>query len=135
MVAYSFKRQFVEPIRLGTKRQTIRAHRRGRGRHAYPGEALQLYFGMRTKHCEKIIADPICTDVEPIVIDVRTEGEPLLFADGRRVSSEKALREIARADGFNSFGEMALFWIDNHGRVLFEGVRIQWEPEKKQSLR
>ncbi|MEJ0016825.1 MAG: ASCH domain-containing protein [Acetobacteraceae bacterium] len=47
MVAYSFKRDFAAPILAGIKRQTIRADRR---RHARPGEVLQLYTGMRTKH-------------------------------------------------------------------------------------
>ncbi len=55
MVAYSFRSQFAEPILAGTKGGTIRAERRGRnlghrvvnGGHAYPGEELQLYTGMR----------------------------------------------------------------------------------------
>ena len=35
VVSYSFKRQFIDPIKRGTKRQTIRADRK---RHARPGE-------------------------------------------------------------------------------------------------
>lgn len=45
MVAYSYKRRFVTPIRVGLgllpKRQTIRAH--GLRRHARAGEELQHY--------------------------------------------------------------------------------------------
>jgi hypothetical protein len=58
MVAYSFQKQFVPAIISGKKRQTIRAF--GKRRHAYVGEPIQLYVGMRTKQCAKIIPDQIC---------------------------------------------------------------------------
>jgi hypothetical protein len=79
MVAYSFKRQFVDPIRSGTKAQTIRG-RRIRP-HAVPGDALQLYCGMRTKGCF-LIARATCREVSPIRIVLRTweieiDGEEL----------------------------------------------------------
>lgn len=74
MVAYSFKAQFVEPIRAGLglptepqirpKRQTIRADRK---RHARPGEELQLYRGMRTRQCF-LIGRAACTEVTKIRI-------------------------------------------------------------------
>lgn len=51
MVAYSFHPRFVDAILGGTKRQTIRMHRR---RHARPGEEMQLYAGMRTRHCRLV---------------------------------------------------------------------------------
>ena len=70
MVALSFKAQFAPPIVAGIKRQTVRA---GRKRPPRAGERLQLYVGMRTKHCRKIIPDPICTEVSLIVIEVDAE--------------------------------------------------------------
>ena len=66
MVAYSFNKQFIEPIRLGIKTQTIRAH--GKRRHAQMGDALQLYSGMRTAHCVRIIEDTVCTESGPVWI-------------------------------------------------------------------
>ncbi|MFK5597639.1 hypothetical protein ACFZ8E_11600 [Methylobacterium sp. HMF5984] len=57
MVAYSFKARFAAPILAGTKAQTIPAERTGRSRHARPGEQLQLFSGMRTKHCLRL-GDP-----------------------------------------------------------------------------
>ena len=71
MVAYSFQRRFAPPISTLVKRQTIRADRR---RHARPGEMLQLFTGMRTRHCAKIIADPRCLSVEPIVLRMDSDG-------------------------------------------------------------
>lgn len=65
-VAYSFQQQFAEPILAGTKGGTIRAQRSGRG-HARPGEELQLYTGMRTKHCRLICRKP-CIAVTRILL-------------------------------------------------------------------
>jgi hypothetical protein len=66
MVAYSFKSFFAPQIIAGLKCQTVRADRR---RHARPGEAVQLYTGMRTRACHKLVTpDPLCTQVRRIII-------------------------------------------------------------------
>jgi hypothetical protein len=52
MPAYSFKERFVPMVKDGTKRQTIRAFRRYPPR---PGTPVHLYYGMRTKHCTKLV--------------------------------------------------------------------------------
>lgn len=52
MVAYNFKLQFAFAVVSGEKPQTIRALRKERASHAQPGEALQLYTGMRTATCK-----------------------------------------------------------------------------------
>ncbi|MCO5085104.1 MAG: hypothetical protein M9939_26490 [Mesorhizobium sp.] len=121
MVAYSFKKQFAEPILSGRKRQTIRADRR---RHARPGERLQLYTGMRTKHC-RLVARTTCIAVLRIVIDMPAGRQPSIMLDGRPV--EVGLDHFARLDGFEDWSDMATFWMDNHPGVdRFEGVLIQW---------
>lgn len=130
MVAYSFKKQFVEPIRAGTKCQTIRAHRK---RHAYPGEALQLYVGMRTKHCKKIIPDPQCTEVVPISLEVRAGGFGSVKLDGE-ILLRAERNDLAIADGFPDDGwgppelQMWAFWVQTHGIGEFNGVVIRWRP-------
>lgn len=64
MVAYSFHRMFAPDVEAMIKRQTVRAHRK---RHARIGEPVQLYTGMRTKQCRKlVIPDPICHRVDEI---------------------------------------------------------------------
>lgn len=123
MVAYSFKARFAEPILAGTKRQTIRAI--GKRRHARPGDALQLYTGMRTKHCRKI-ADEVCTESVPITIEWRDVA--FIAIDGNIIpASFRALSEFAMRDGFRSIDDMREFWRVNHpGVEVFDGVLIRW---------
>lgn len=67
MVAYNFQSRFAGPIKRGEKSHTIRKN--GKRRHARPGEPLQLYTGMRTKSCKKIIVkDPVCVFCKTIRI-------------------------------------------------------------------
>lgn len=120
MVAYSFKAQFVEPILEGTKRQTIRAHRK---RHARPGETMQLYTAMRTKKCRKIM-DVTCEKVRPIEIRIMGRTIYHIDIDGADLMD---LDNFARKDGFTDIGEMSRFWADTHPRLEhFEGVLITW---------
>lgn len=142
MVAYSFKRQFVTPIRLGLnyvrhpdgqpldrtmmpKRQTIRADRK---RHARPGEELQLYRGMRTKSCF-LIGNARYTAVNRIELVFR--GRRLgVWIDGTRIAAaEKDRNEFARSEGFEGWAELAEFWKENHDDPeSWQGVIIYWEP-------
>lgn len=132
MVAYSFKAQFEEPIATGAKTQTVRGNR---ARHARPGEALQLYVAMRTRHCRKILTpDPVCIDVRDIeiVFDWNIGLIARIDIEGVRLSAAEMLA-FAIADGFGSdFGSplfhMGRFWRDNHGLEPFSGVVIRWEP-------
>lgn len=121
MVAYSFKERFVAPIQDNMKRQTIRKPRLGRGRHARPGDDLQLYTAMRTKYCT-LIGRAVCTIVVPVRLDfeinnLTIEGE----LDGQR-------DRFARSDGFANWAEMRVFWASEHpGITVFDGVLIKWD--------
>lgn len=134
MVAYSFKQRFANPILYGLgltpvgesdplfKRQTIRADRK---RHARPGEELQLYTGMRTKHCH-LIGRARCISVDPIEIHVLA-GRVIIRQTS--IISGRALDDFARADGFKMWGEMREFWhVEHPGQHVFTGVLIKWEP-------
>ena len=104
MVAYSFKKRFVPKIEDRSKSQTIRSERTGRTRHARPGERIQLYFGMRTKHCFKIIDDPVCKRVESITIDVpKSSAAPAFYRfPGRPDQPQRMIDDdFARLDGFD----------------------------------
>ncbi|MBN9568748.1 MAG: hypothetical protein J0H79_14200 [Alphaproteobacteria bacterium] len=118
MVAYSFKRQFVQPIRALNKRQTMRNERK---RHARPGEILQLYTGMRTKHC-RLIGTATCTAVLPVRLDfvkARVEIGPKLRTD--------RLDEFAREDGFDTWPDLCAFWAREHSAIAqWSGVLICW---------
>lgn len=127
MAAYSFQRQFIEPIELGTKVQTIRAV--GKRRHAKVGGPLQLYFGMRTAHCRKIIPDPVCSRFDRVRLNLglRTvvigpDGGPLLTSAGD-------LDRFAVLDGFENWPALDDFWGRFHpDDRFFDGVMPGWGP-------
>lgn len=134
MVAYSFKARFAAPILAGTKRQTIRADRK---RHARPGEELQLYTGMRTKHC-KLVGRAIVSKVIPVTLQFvdrivgRAGVEGVTWHNpGNPVFCSplwpKEMNQFARDDGFENWRDMKTFWAEAHPGVdVFEGVLIQW---------
>ncbi|WP_085025571.1 ASCH domain-containing protein [Ensifer aridi] len=146
MVAYSFKPFFVPQILAGIKRQTVRTDRR---RHARPGEPIQLFTAMRTKHCRKILdRDPTCIEVLPIVIvtsGLLDCGIAGIEVDGTTLHRDQ-IEEFARADGFapehvngltpdlvgtTARANMGAFWRANHPADRFEGVLIKWETEAR----
>jgi hypothetical protein len=136
MVAYSFKKYFAPQIETSFKRQTIRADR---ARHARPGEAIQLYVGMRTRHCTKIRPDVICESISPVRFEFECGTISRIVVQDRELT-EVEMEEFARQDGFapEHFNEpsgyrgntalenMDTFWIDNHGEAPFIGVLIRW---------
>jgi hypothetical protein len=137
VVAYSFKRRFVLPIRVGLggddnadhsvipKRQTIRA--RGRRRHARPGEELQLYCGLRARGAF-LIGRARCKEVRDIVLTLDPKG---CVAICQRVAVYRGdgLDEFARTDGFDSWASLLQFWKEEHGDLAaFVGLLIEWEP-------
>lgn len=125
MVAYSFKKQFVPLIVDGSKAQTLRMDRK---RHARKGEPVQLYYGMRTKHCRKIIEDRPCTLVLPttVVVGIGEIGVSLDSDNG--FLSDDRLEAFACADGFQSPDAMHEFWLESHGSGAFSMVLIKWLP-------
>ncbi|HEV2098725.1 MAG TPA: hypothetical protein VGR45_07330 [Stellaceae bacterium] len=143
MVAYSFQSRFAEPILAGAKGGTIRAPRRNPsairaefGGHAWPDETLQLYTGMRTKHCRRI-SDRKCLATTRILLCFGTTvGEPEIVVHDevyKRFRSTADLDAFARFDGFADFADMAAFW--HVGRTpggpyldVFDGWHIRWLP-------
>jgi hypothetical protein len=139
MVAYNFQERFAPLVASGEKRQTIRAPRSGRwgSRHAKPGDPLQLYTGMRTKGCRKLVTpDPVCILVVPLLIEGHaisvigrcemlnpTEEGLSAHIPARRGAND----ELARADGFANFCELRDWFAAMHG-LPFGGVLIRWAP-------
>lgn len=87
MVAYSFQKRFVPKILAGLepgpwlpgmKRHTMRQPRLGRSRHARPGDTIQLYMGMRTKHCRQI-ARVRCIGMVPMGVGFDDDGRFLVW--------------------------------------------------------
>ena len=140
MVAYNFRERFAPLIASGKKRQTIREI--GARRHARPGDALQLYTGMRTRNCRKILADdPKCRHAYAIQLDLsqrilkttRYHPSPTpVFVIDRVVIDDlgrlagKRLEAFARADGFDTLADMADFFGRTYGTGIFSGALITW---------
>lgn len=128
MVAYSFTPRFEPALASGAKTRTIRAP--GRRRHARPGDALQLYVGMRTPAC-RLIRRATCTAVTPVRLVFGPAGPAELFEVAGAPLSPPQMEAFARADGFEDLGDMARFWIATHAPrhatgVEFEGLMIDW---------
>ena len=140
MVAYSFQPCFVLPIRIGlgldrqngagapeAKRQTIRAERNHPGRHARPGETLQLYCRQRSQGGFKI-ADVRCTQVRPIRLTFGRKDSVFLNIGSVVSISPPTLDAFARRDGFADWQALRDFWRVRHPGVTdFKGVLIEWE--------
>lgn len=144
MVAYSFNKIFVPQVEGLTKRQTVRAHRK---RHARLDEPVQLYTGMRTRHCRKLVSpDPICSKVDHIALEILAQSLRWIEINGIRLR-DKELEDFAVADGFAPSWHadnlprgytfkggvmardlMAIYWAEVHGAGVFEGAVIYWGP-------
>lgn len=106
----------VDKILSGEKKQTIRRERK---RPIKPGDALQLYQGLRTKNC-KLIGVAVCTQIQKIKIDrfKVTVNETSLTLN--------EMDELAKKDGFTCYGNLLNFFSYLHG-LPFEGVIIHWD--------
>ena len=116
MPAYSFKERFIQPIKDGKKKQTIRAKRK---HQIKVGDIVYLYYGMRSKHCIKI-GEGICTKV----IDVLFLGTGW-FVNKKLLHGKKA-DKFAQADGFKNFDDMYNWWEENNS-FPFKGEIIYWQ--------
>jgi hypothetical protein len=145
MVAYSFNSIFSDQVSALIKRQTVRADRK---RHARHGEPLQLFCGMRTRHCRKLVdPDPVCVGVQQIEIGVNRLIDALIASiviDGIPLDRDE-IEAFARADGFapevlrrgncsfqvadTARQNMGQFWLAAHGDGRFDGVLIRWAPK------
>lgn len=136
MVAYSFKERFIHKIRTGIKFQTIRGIRIGRGRHARPGEAVQLYYGMRTSQCRQIGA-AVCRDVRGITLDFDRLRVEIFDPSAKILFETRPARDLfAIADGFESWTDLVEFWRSERSERTrrnssakldrFDGVLITW---------
>lgn len=118
MVAFNFS-VFVDKVENRTKRRTIRKTQR-----AKPGDKIQLYTGMRTKACRKLVEpDPTCT----LVLRVDIIDEHNLYCEGHR-QSDDILQSFAELDGFKSYPEMVSWFKDKYG-LPCSGWLHQWDWE------
>lgn len=114
MTALGFKARFAGPVERREKRQSIRRKNR-----FTVGRPIQLYTGMRTKACRKLVAeDPICLSVEPVYIDL------LGVLVGNMILADHEETTMAAADGFASVADFKAFFVVD-GQP-FHGFLIKW---------
>lgn len=117
MTALNFQRRFVEAIRSGEKRQTIRRWRKD---HRIPydvGRELQLYVGMQTAKCE-LIARAVVTERRSFQLDRED-----VIVGGKRLNRSE-FQELARADGFKDADDCFAFF--EKAGLPFDGHLIKW---------
>lgn len=121
MVAYSFKARFEKSIRDGAKRHTLRNDRK---RHARVGDRVQLYVGMRTKHCRRI---GVATCLAVLRLRIDFDQRRVEYESGNAITTEEDTDAFAMADGFADWKDMESFWVREHpGRRQWSRVMIQW---------
>jgi len=117
MVAFNFSPQFCGPVERKEKLQTIRKTRR-----AKVGDSIQLYTGMRTKACRKLVHDDaICTYVGFVAI------RPGSLTVGDNSLHPRHCDEFARLDGFKDYADMCRWFFDRYGQTDFIGYLHRWE--------
>lgn len=125
MGLYNFQQRFAPFILRGSKRHTIRAHRK------HPdtaGNTLHLYTGLRTKTAQLLMRVP-CVKVEEIEIvsgcsaDARCCCSARVIVNGVELTYDEC-EALAKKDGFPGFAAMKTFW---KGRVPFAGQIIHWK--------
>ena len=126
---YNFKERFAAAILSGAKRQTIWAMRKRPDR---PGNTLHLYTGLRTKKA-KLLMRATCVHVEPIhireTVTPPTVGRPttgyVVILGGNPLPTGM-LDVFARAEGFEDFAEMRVFWKEQKLAFPWWGHVIHW---------
>jgi hypothetical protein len=106
------------------KRQTLRLPRRD-GQVPKAGQTLYLYAGPYNQDRRKL-GEVECLSVEEVFVSwacFRIEDGPLVLAGGAGDSRE--CLEFARADGFESWGELTQYLTDGGG-LPFYGLLIRW---------
>ena len=107
MVAISFS-VFKKKIKTGKKRQTIRPYSSKRFKQFVRNRNIQLYWKMRTKHCEKL-GDAILAAIYNVRL---TKDGIMAFVDGKWIALNSDL--IAQYDGFENYQEMLKWFCDKY---------------------
>jgi hypothetical protein len=122
VVVYGFKSEFAPLVASGQKVHTIRDLRKD-DRHAKPGSKLQLYSGLRTKNCLKLVdPDPICWQV----FDIETFSGPRIVSINKSFLAPHELHWLITGDGFKSATDFWEFFSEDRARKLICWAEVQW---------
>lgn len=93
MVAFNFQPRFGPAILDGRKLHTFRLTARCK-----PGDKMQLFTGQRTKECV-LLREVVCA-----------------YVDHFTVIDDASMNAFARADGFDDWQDMRLFFLDQYDK-------------------
>ncbi len=137
MPSLNFKKEFVDKIVSGKKRQTIRP----KGKRAFsPGDNLYLFTGQRTKHCRKL-GTAVCSEIIPFLFEINDIWGPHLSVRFLKDNRENILimnwhqvTGIARNDGFDGYHDFQVFFIKTYKMNIGDKKRfdlIKWRDFQK----
>jgi hypothetical protein len=118
-----FRPRFIEPIKAGTKCQTIRPLGK---RRILPGDDLSLRHWLEKPYRSPQVKIAVATARPTQVVEITQSGVKL--ADRRRVRNVRELDAFAVRDGFVDWDEMRTYWKDMHGPARFLSMLIPWLP-------
>ena len=122
MVLYGFKNQFAPLVANGSKVHTIRDYRKD-DRHAKPGDRLQLYTGLRTKQCKKLLdPDPVCWDV----FDINIKSISRLVVINGEQATVGEVAQLIQGGGFVLAFDFWDFFPTAEPRKLICWAEVQW---------
>jgi hypothetical protein len=121
MPAYSFMKQFTEPVEKLLKTHTMRNKRK---RPTVIGDKLSLYYAQRTKY-RRLLLKTTCTFVHDATV---TDHD--VFINHKIVKNKN---EFAVSDGFKDFSAMVQFWKDTH-ELPWSGELISWGNKDPQEI-
>lgn len=117
-----FKKQFVKPIKAGTKIHTIREDKHNRWK---PGMKMHFATGVRTKKYRQFIPTLTCIRVQKIkIIYKKTSPSPKIFVDGKRLNMDDTYF-LAKGDGFSNTWQFRE-WFNKD----FTGKIIHWTDKR-----
>ena len=117
----TFKPQFVEPIKDGTKIHTIREDKNNRWKQ---WTKIQFWNG----NPRNVKANPhqfqsgVCTDVKGIVIDFENNDIVIIgenIEDDSFITGINELNKFARNDGFESWESLKQWFFNEYGKNRF----------------
>jgi len=117
-----FKKQFIEPIQIGTKVFTLRKRRKVRPKI---GETIHMYSGLRTKNTTFIGNKEKLVSIQNVRILIKVDHhDPYgdthyivrIFVDRRRLRFGEII-DFIRFDGFKDVAEFIKYWLtDEKGK-------------------
>lgn len=121
---YNFRDQFAAKVEAGEKLQTMRLERRDKKRPK-KGDRVQLFCGLRTKHCRKLAVGTV-TACFSVVLELGEASAHALIVDDLRLSAT-ASEHFAKQDGFDSAKDMREFFRKQYrGEPEFRGYCVRW---------